>query len=37
VWRAAPRGADTRVLQIGIDLQERALPPLGPVEPRAPG
>jgi aspartyl-tRNA(Asn)/glutamyl-tRNA(Gln) amidotransferase subunit A len=31
---AAPRGADTRVLQIGIDLQEHALPPLGPVEPR---
>jgi aspartyl-tRNA(Asn)/glutamyl-tRNA(Gln) amidotransferase subunit A len=33
----APRGADTRVLQIGIDLQEHALPPLGPVEPRLPG
>jgi len=33
---AAPRGADTRVLQIGIDLQERALPPPGPVEPRLP-
>jgi aspartyl-tRNA(Asn)/glutamyl-tRNA(Gln) amidotransferase subunit A len=33
----APRGADARVLQIGIDLQEHALPPLGPVEPRAPG
>lgn len=32
----APRGADTRVLQIGIDLQEHALPPLGPVEPRPP-
>ncbi len=32
----APRGADTRLLQIGIDLQEHALPPLGPVEPRAP-
>jgi aspartyl-tRNA(Asn)/glutamyl-tRNA(Gln) amidotransferase subunit A len=31
---AAPRGADTRLLQIGIDLQEHALPPLGPVEPR---
>jgi aspartyl-tRNA(Asn)/glutamyl-tRNA(Gln) amidotransferase subunit A len=30
---AAPRGADTRVLQIGIGLQQ-ALPPLGPVEPR---
>ena len=34
---AAPRGADARVLQIGIDLQEHALPPLGPVEPRAAG
>jgi aspartyl-tRNA(Asn)/glutamyl-tRNA(Gln) amidotransferase subunit A len=34
---AAPRGADARVLQIGIDLQEHALPPLGVVEPRAPG
>jgi aspartyl-tRNA(Asn)/glutamyl-tRNA(Gln) amidotransferase subunit A len=34
---AAPRGADTRLLQIGIDLQEHALPPLGPVEPQAPG
>jgi Asp-tRNA(Asn)/Glu-tRNA(Gln) amidotransferase A subunit family amidase len=33
----APRGADTRVLQIGIDLQEHALPPLGPIGPRAPG
>ncbi len=33
----APRGADTRVLQIGIDLQEHALPPLGPVEPRPAG
>ncbi len=33
----APRGADTRVLQIGIDLQEHALPALGPVEPRLPG
>jgi aspartyl-tRNA(Asn)/glutamyl-tRNA(Gln) amidotransferase subunit A len=29
----APRGAEARVLQVGIDLQQRALPPLGPPPP----
>lgn len=30
----APRGAEQRLVQIGIDLQALALPPLGTVEPR---
>jgi aspartyl-tRNA(Asn)/glutamyl-tRNA(Gln) amidotransferase subunit A len=31
-----PRGAEARVLQIGIDLQAHALPPLAAVQPRLP-